>query len=136
LIADDFPQAEFELLSAEDLESARSTVSTITLIRTLLPIAALMFLVLSYFIAPQGMRTVRRSALPLVVGSGVVAFLSLLVAPIASGLASDRNTEISKAIASSVATSLRTQSFIAMVIGLSVIGGATLLQRRQQSTTP
>ena len=136
LIPNQVPQAEFELLNAEDLESARSTVSTITLIRTLLPIAALVFLVLSYFIAPQGMRTVRRPALPLVVGSGVVAFLSLLVAPIASGLASDRNTEISKAIASSVATSLRTQSFIVMAIGLSVIGGATLLQRRRKSTTP
>ena len=129
LIADDFPQAEFELLSAEDLESARSTVSTITLIRTLLPIAALLFFVLSYFIAPRGMRTVRRPALPLAVGSGVAVFVSLLVAPIASGLASDSNTEISQAIASSVATSLRTQSFIVMAIGLSVLGAATLLQR-------
>ena len=129
LLADEYPQAEFELLSAEDLESARSTVSTITLIRTLLPIAALLFFVLSYFIAPRGMRTVRRPALPLAVGSGVAVFVSLLVAPIASGLASDSNTEISQAIASSVATSLRTQSFIVMAIGLSVLGAATLLQR-------
>ncbi len=136
LLPDEYPQAEFELLSAEDLESARSTVSTITLIRTLLPIVALVFLVLSYFIAPRSMRTVRRPALPLAVGSGLVVFLSLLVAPIASGLASDSNTEISQAIASSVATSLRTQSFIAMAIGLSVLGGATLLLRRQQSPTP
>lgn len=136
LIADDFPQAEFELLSAEDLESARSTVSTITLIRTLLPITALVFLMLSYFIAPRGMRTVRWPALPLAVGSGFVVFLSLLVAPIASGLSSDSNTEISQAIASSVATSLRTQSLIVMLVGLSVFGGATLLQRRQQLPTP
>ena len=136
LIADDFPQAEFELLNAEDLESARSTVSTITLIRTLLPIAALVFLVLSYFTAPRSARTVRRPALLLAVGSGFVVFLSLLVAPIASGLSSDSNTEISRAIASSVATSLRKQSFIMMAIGLSVIGGATLLQRRAQSPTP
>jgi hypothetical protein len=136
LLADEYPQAEFELLSAEDLESARSTVSTITLIRTLLPIAALLCLMLSYFIAPRGMRTVRRPALPLAAGSSVVVFVSLLVSPIASGLASDSNTEISQAIASSVATSLRTQSFIVMAIGLSVIGGATLLQRRQQLPTP
>ena len=136
LLADEYPQAEFELLSAEDLESARSAVSTITLIRTLLPIAALVSLVLNYFIAPRSMRTVRRPALPLAVGSGLVVFLSLIVAPITSGLASDSNTEISKAIASSVATSLRTQSLIVMAIGLSVIGGATLLQRRRESTTP
>ena len=136
LLADEYPQAEFELLSAEDLESARSTVSTITLIRTLLPIATLVFLVLSYFTAPSSVRTVRRPALPLAVGSGVAVFVSLLVAPIASGLASDSNTEISQAIASSVATSLRTQSFIVMAIGLSVLGAATLLQRRAQSPTP
>jgi hypothetical protein len=136
LLADEYPQAEFELLSAEDLESARSTVSTITLIRTLLPIAAVLFLVLGYFIAPRSVRSVRQPARLLAIGSGFVVFLSLFIPSIASALASDSNTEISKAIASSVATSLRTQSFIAMAIGLSVIGGATLLQRRRQSTTP
>ncbi|MCE2817852.1 MAG: hypothetical protein LW686_04265 [Ilumatobacteraceae bacterium] len=136
LLADEYPQAEFELLSAEDLESARSTVSTITLIRTLLPIAALVFLVLSYFTAPSSVRTVRRPALLLAVGSGLALFVSLLVSPIASGLSSDSNTEISQAIASSIATSLRTQSLIVMLVGISVVGGATLLQRRQQSPTP
>lgn len=136
LLADEYPQAEFELLNAEDLKSARSATSTITLIRTILPIAALVFLVLSYFTAPRSARTVRRPALLLAVGSGLAVFVSLLAAPIASGLSSDSNTEISQAIASSVATSLRTQSLIVTVIGLSVLGGATLLQRRQESTTP
>ena len=136
LLADEYPQAEFELLNAEDLESARTAVSTITLIRTLLPIAALVFLVLSYFTASSSARTVRRPALLLAVGSGLTVLLSLLLSPIASSLSSDSNTEISQAIASSVATSLRTQSFIVMAIGLSVLGGATLLQRRQQLPTP
>jgi hypothetical protein len=136
LLADEYPQAEFELLSAEDLESARSTVSTITLIRTLLPIAAVLFLVLSYFIAPRSVRSVRQPARLLAIGSGFVVFLSLFIPSIASALASDSNTEITRAIASSTATSLRTQSLIVMTIGLSVIGGATLLHRRRQSTTP
>jgi len=136
LLADEYPQAEFELLNAEDLESARSTVSTITLIRTLLPIAALVFLVLIYFTAPSSARTVRRPALPLAIGSLFVVLLSLLLPSIASALASASNTEISQAIASSTATSLRTQSLIVIVIGLSVLGGATLLQRRRESTTP
>jgi hypothetical protein len=130
LIADDFPQAEFELLNAEDLESARSTVSTVTLIRTLLPIAALVFLVLSYFVAPRGMRTVRRPALPLAVGSGVAIFLSLLVSPIASGFASDSNTEISQAIASSVATSLRSQAIILLIVGVVALSASYIRQRR------
>jgi hypothetical protein len=136
LIPNQVPQAEFELLNAEDLESARSTVSTITLIRTLLPIAALVFLVLSYFTAPSSVRTVRRPALPLAIGSGFVVLLSLLLPSIASALASASNTEISQAIASSTATSLRTQSLIVIVIGLSMLCGATLLQRRRKSTTP
>ncbi len=136
LLADEYPQAEFELLSAEDLESARSAVSTITLIRTLLPIAALVFLVLSYFTAPSSTRTVRRPTLLLTIGSGFVVLLSLLLPSIASALASASNTEISQAIASRIATSLRTQSLIVMLVGISVVGGATLLQRRQQSTTP
>jgi hypothetical protein len=136
LLADEYPQAEFELLSAEDLESARSAVSTITLIRTLLPIAALVFLVLSYFTAPSSTRTVRRPTLLLTIGSGFVVLLSLLLPSIASALASASNTEISQAIASRIATSLRTQSLIVMLVGISVVGAATLLQRRQQSTTP
>ena len=136
LLADEYPQAEFELLSAEDLESARSAVSTITLIRTLLPIAALVFLVLSYFTAPSSTRTVRRPTLLLTIGSGFVVLLSLLLPSIASALASASNTEISQAIASRIATSLRTQSLIVIVIGLSVLGGTTLLQRRRESTTP
>ena len=136
LLADEYPQAEFELLNAEDLESARSTVSTITLIRTLLPIAALVFLVLIYFTAPSSARTVRRPALPLAIGSLFVVLLSLLLPSIASALASASNTEISQAIASSTATSLRTQSLIVIVIGLSMLCGATLLQRRRKSTTP
>jgi|694.fasta_scaffold05452_3 hypothetical protein len=136
LLADEYPQAEFELLNAEDLESARSTVSTITLIRTLLPIAALVFLVLIYFTAPSSARTVRRPALPLAIGSLFVVLLSLLLPSIASALASASNTEISQAIASSTATSLRTQSLIVIVIGLSLLCGATLLQRRRKSTTP
>jgi hypothetical protein len=136
LLADEYPQAEFELLNAEDLESARSTVSTITLIRTLLSIAALVFLVLIYFTAPSSARTVRRPALPLAIGSLFVVLLSLLLPSIASALASASNTEISQAIASSTATSLRTQSLIVIVIGLSLLCGATLLQRRRKSTTP
>jgi len=136
LIPNQVPQAEFELLNAEDLESARSTVSTITLIRTLLPIAALVFLVLIYFTAPSSARTVRRPALPLAIGSLFVVLLSLLLPSIASALASASNTEISQAIASSTATSLRTQSLIVIVIGLSLLCGATLLQRRRKSTTP
>jgi hypothetical protein len=136
LIPNQVPQAEFEFLNAEDLESARSTVSTITLIRTLLPIAALVFLVLIYFTAPSSARTVRRPALPLAIGSLFVVLLSLLLPSIASALASASNTEISQAIASSTATSLRTQSLIVIVIGLSLLCGATLLQRRRKSTTP
>jgi hypothetical protein len=131
LLADEFPDAEFELLNADDLESARSVVSTITLIRTLLPIAALVLLVVSYFTAPQSVRSVRRPALLLAIGSGLVVFVSLLIPSIASTLASDRNTEITRAIASSTATSLRSQSLIVMVIGLSVIAGAALMQRRR-----
>jgi hypothetical protein len=136
LLADEFPQAEFELLNAEDLESARSAVSTITLIRTLLLIAAFVFLLLIYFPAPPNMRSVRRPASLLALGSGLVVFFSLLLPPIAGALASASNAELAKAIASHTAASLRTQSLFVMVIGLSVLGGATLLQRRRTITTP
>lgn len=136
LLADDFPNAEFELLNAEDLESARAIVSTITLIRTLLPIATLVLLAVIYFATAQSVRSVRRPAWLLAIGSGFVAFLSLLIPSVASALANDSRTEIVRAVTSSAASSLRAQSFIVMMVGISVIGGVALMQRRQTATTP
>ena len=136
LIADRIPEAEFELLNAQDLETARSAVSTMTLTRSLLPLAALVLLALSYLTVPRTERSIRRPARLIAMGSGSTVFVSLLLPSIAGGLAVDGRTELSKAIASTLAASLRTQSLIVMFLGLSVLGVVALSQRRQRITTP
>jgi hypothetical protein len=129
------PLVEFELIDGENLESARQIVGTVNILRWILAIITVALLSLLTFMSRRSGHLTRTPAIVVSAGALITLITAIAIPSVAQTLADSEYTQTARTVGTSVATSLRTQSFIAMTIGLSVIGGAALLQRRRQSLT-
>jgi hypothetical protein len=129
------PLVEFELIDGENLESARQIVGTVNILRWILAIITVALLSLLTFMSRRSGHLTRTPAIVVSAGALIALITAIAIPSVAQTLADSEYTQTARTVGTSVATSLRTQSFIAMTIGLSVIGGAALLQRRRQSLT-
>jgi hypothetical protein len=129
------PLVEFELIDGENLESARQIVGTVNILRWILAIITVALLSLLTFMSRRSGHLTRTPAIVVSAGALITLITAIAIPSVAQTLADSEYAQTARTVGTSVATSLRTQSFIAMTIGLSVIGGAALLQRRRQSLT-
>jgi hypothetical protein len=129
------PLVEFELIDGENLESARQIVGTVNILRWILAIITVALLSLLTFMSRRSGHLTRTPAIVVSAGALITLITAISIPSVAQSLADSEYTQTARTIGTSLASSLQSQAIILLVIGASVIGGATLLQRRRQLLT-
>jgi hypothetical protein len=129
------PLVEFELIDGENLESARQIVGTVNVLRWILAIITVALLSLLTFMSRRSGHLTRTPAIVVSAGALIALITAIAIPSVAQSLADSEHAQTAGTVGTSVASSLQTQAIILLVLGLGVIGGATLLQRRRQLLT-
>jgi len=129
------PLVEFELIDGENLESARQIVDTVNILRWILAIITVALLSLLTFMSRRSGHLTRTPAIVVSAGALIALITAIAIPSVAQSFADSEYAQTARTVGTSLASSLQTQAIVLLVIGLGVIGGATLLQRRRQSLT-
>ena len=129
------PLVEFELIDGENLESARQIVGTVNVLRWILAIITVALLSLLTFMSRRSGHLTRTPAIVGSAGALITLVTAIAIPSVAQSLADSEYAQTARTVGTSVASSLQTQAIILLVLGLGVIGGATLLKRRRQLLT-
>jgi hypothetical protein len=129
------PLVEFELIDGENLETSRQIVGTVNVLRWILAIITVALLSLLTFMSRRSGHLTRTPAIVVSAGALITLITAISIPSVAQSLADSEYTQTARTIGTSLASSLQSQAIILLVIGASVIGGATLLQRRRQLLT-
>lgn len=129
------PLVEFELIDGENLESARQIVGTVNVLRWILAIITVALLSLLTFMSRRSGHLTRTPAIVGSAGALITLVTAIAIPSVAQSLADSEYAQTARTVGTSVVSSLQTQAIILLVLGLGVIGGATLLKRRRQLLT-
>lgn len=130
------PNASFDLLSGESLQSARDVTSLAQRLRWILPVLTVALMAAAFILQPTGKRRIRLIVVSVAAAALVVLLATRLAGPLARSFVSDQYSDMTTTIAHHIVQPLTTQSLI--LLALCLTASATLFIRshrvRERST--
>lgn len=130
LLPAEAPLTQFELLSGENLESARSIVRLATILRWSLIALALLLLSVLTILKRKSVRPTRVPAISLSVGAFMALITAMALPVTMQALMDSQYSNTARTVGSLISTSLRNQSLLLLIIGVSVVSATALQQVR------
>ncbi|MEY3657012.1 MAG: hypothetical protein RL114_1370 [Actinomycetota bacterium] len=130
LLPAEAPLTQFELLSGENLESARSIVRLATILRWSLIALALLLLSVLTILKRKSVRPTRVPAISLSVGAFMALITAMALPVTMQALVDSQYSNTARTVGSLISTSLRNQSLLLLIIGVSVVSATALQQVR------
>ena len=124
------PLAEFELIDGENLESARKIVGTVNMLRWILAIITFALLSLVAFLSRTSGHLIRTPAIVVSLGAFIALITAITIPVIAQSKVDSEYAQTARTVGTSVASSLRSQAIILLIIGVGAFSASYIRQLR------
>lgn len=129
LLPTEAPLTEYQLLDADNMSTARDVVHLLSAIRWILFVLAIALLAGTSFLAHHSVRT---TAFTAAVGATIAYIASFIVPILMQSAASTEHQDTARAIGLSLASPLRMNSLVVLLIGVGIAGASYVRQLRSR----
>jgi hypothetical protein len=129
------PLAEFELIDGENLESARKIVGTVNMLRWILAVITVALLSLVAFLSRTSGHLMRTPAIVVSLGTFIALITAIAIPVIAQSMVDSEYAQTARTVGTSVASSLRSQAIILLIIGVGAFSASYIRQLRTRLKT-